>query len=62
MPGFTPGRRWQPRITRLKKNPFGRWRWQCGIHHQKPALRLPHVRKLPCYRKRFHLPDGMSKG
>ncbi len=62
MPGFTPGRRWQPPFYPFKREPFGYRLLASGrADGQRAAVWLPDVRQLPAARNRLHLLDGMSQ-
>ena len=63
MPGFTPGRRWQPAYSPFKKENFGDRALQVLEYSvEGSAVWLPHVRELPFAGDGVHLPDGMPKG
>jgi hypothetical protein len=63
MPGFTPGRRYQPPFMPFQRQPFKkRVLAKIELAVKGPAIRMPHVRQLPPARDGFHLPDGMPKG
>ncbi len=62
MPGFTPGRRWQPAYYAFHNETYHqKSSGDDRTAGQEAAFWLPDVRQLLAAGNRFHLPDGMPQ-